>query len=267
MPLKSNVDKILKSFEEKDIKEAKSVINRMLEETKVFQEIKKQRHIFWTFTYMALVAIIISSICLFVFKVKILYVILYFIIITPVFFFCIIANLIRLYMAWDRVSDWFVLNLNFGRAIIRANFFMDNKRIDRKYFIYSGREISYRNGIYFVDEKCIHMDNDSIPNIYFKFGLPNPLIFNFHREIDIYAKTPDKLNLRGLAGQPLDISYSSENIKLFKDDKIFSELHKTDKMDGGTILIIIVLLIIVVLIAILLFRGQPAPVVNVQPAT
>ena len=253
-----NVNNNIKGLLEKFDKDRREELKKFLMQGKEFDDIRLKIALFWKLTWAGLIVLPLITVSLFLFKVKILYIILFFIIFVPCFLFLIIANLIRLYIIWGKVADWFVLNLNFNKAIVRANFFLDNKRIVRKYFIYSGREIEYQKGLYMIDEKAIHIDSDNIPNVYYRFGCPNPIIFNLTKEFEVYKKAVEDtpkgfiISAKGLIGQFLDLSYSSENLRLFKDDKIFSELHKADKIDGMQLLIIGLIVVAIILIVVVL---------------
>jgi hypothetical protein len=225
----------------------------ILNETTFFKEIKKQ--IDKQYLAIGIIVLILISIlvAMLIFKMKLLYVILYMIIAIPLGLMSALITLIKLFK--DRKSILNIIKQNVSRNIIRSIFFYDNKKAESIYFIYSGFELEYEKGMYIVDEKAIY-SFDNTPTIFFKHGIPNPLIFDFTKELNIYLSTLDKTTAKGLMGQDLDLSYSSDNLKKLKQDKFFEELHRNAGDDIFKFALLIFGFVAFLVVMALIFRGK-----------
>lgn len=217
-----------------------------------FQKIKKRISKVWIFTIGIGITLIIGSVFVILLKISVVLKLFWFLLVIPVFLLNSMVFLIKLYRDKNKISSFFIEKLS--RNFVKAHFFTDNRRIELITKRTPDNKFKYKGGLYFLDENCIYLDIDKIPNIFYKLGIPNPLKFNFWALIEKYMKADNREMVTDDEGNPIDLSYSSESIMKFKDDKIFAELHNANSLANNWVwLLIIGVLFVIVLI--LIFRG------------
>lgn len=197
---------------------------------------------------------------LFLFKTKILYIIIYSIIIFPVFFFSGLIAFIRVYLDRHRIvgkiTKW--VSKNF----IVANFYRQNKRfikivrtIDKE-----NATFDYKGGIYCIDLDCVWYDENNHPNSFYLEGLPNPLKFAFSNDIKDFIATQLAENPKpaiNKKGELIDISFSATTLQMLKKDKIFRELQRNPESEKFVMVLIgVIVLMIIALVIIVLVVGK-----------
>lgn len=195
---------------------------------------------------------------LFLFKTKILYIIIYSIVIFPVFFFSGLVAFIRVYLdrhkIIGKVTKW--VSKNF----IIANFYRQNKRFVKIVrTIKEDSTFKYKTGDYCVDLDCIWYDENNHPNSFYLEGIPNPLKFAFSEDIKTFIANQlaeDPKPAINDKGELIDVSFSATTLQLLKKDKIFKELQRNPESEkfvmiliGVVVLLIIALVIIVLVVA------------------
>lgn len=249
-------------------KEIKSNIPEYYEKTKLI-EIKntKKKYIFFGLSFLFM---IICTVLSFYSKNIVL------IIIDVIL--CVIVSIVLL--AWiilslfifgdlEKLRNKIVMNTS---EYIKVHFFRSEKRISNKIVIpnQNGKDFSYTNGDYIIDESCVKIDDDGIPNLWYIYGIANPLDFDTIKYLDIYFKNiregfPEKNKIL-----KLDVRYSAENLRLMKNDKIMNEMHRDTRADINRLIGVIVLIVIIFAIIIflmLIFLNKTPQVTIIQNVT
>lgn len=92
------------------------------------------------------------------------------------------------------------------------------------YFSAEGRE----KGLYIIDTNAVQFyTDDKKPIFFYVEGIPNPIIFNFKKDIDTYIKAkrdnPEAL-VYGDDGHLIDLAYSSIALEMYKQDNFLKKL-------------------------------------------
>lgn len=197
--------------------------------------------IFWVFVFFA--------------KLLNLYTIIGIIITIPLFMINGLAFFILLFLDWRRLKGLAVEN--FSGAYIIADFLMSNKRTKSLICPLNKDGISFTIGKrdYIVDKEVIWYDERNRPHCYYVPELPNPLKFSFKRAIESYFEIMAKIEQQPelvLKAIQNDIAFSSTNLQLFKKDKVFSDLNRTDDMvDKKTMNTFIIILGVIIFLLII----------------
>lgn len=156
---------------------------------------------------------------------------------------------------------------------IIATFFTSHKRISKRLIIPAEDGKSFDLGnkqIYIIDLDCVWMDENDIPNLHYVLGTPNPLKFDFTKYFNRYFERVEngenELNIK----ENLDVRYSADNLRLFKNDKIFQEMHRDTRADDEKkfwLIFIIVIVFCILILIIVLVLGNKQPVVNIVQNT
>jgi len=217
------------------------------------EKIKTKISKIYIILFINIFAYLLISLILYSFKLG-LYFILFIILAFPIFILSCIFFLIKLYSERNRIKSFLIKNLS--KNYIIAKFFTENKKIISIAFLVKGYFLNWRNGIYIIDEKAIYTNEQRESIIYYLEGIPNPLIFDFVTYVKKYNKAKDKKNVQDKLGNKLDISYSSHALQKFKQDKIFSELHKTGQESYMLFLIIGIFFILVLVLYLVFSKGS-----------
>jgi len=205
-----------------------------------------------------------------IFSKNLLIIVLYSIFAGLFYLVAIIIILLRLFLLgdWERLRNKILIKFN---DYIKVHFFRSDKRIITKNVIMNkdGKTFNY-NGLYVIDESCIRIDSNGIPNIWYIYGISNPLKFDFMKYLDIYFKNikmgkPEKNVALGL-----DVRYSSENLRLMKNDKLLSDMHRDRSQDYNKMVLYMFLLCIVfgiIIFLMFIFLNKPPEVNIVQNVT
>lgn len=215
---------------------------------KIKQRISKI-YFFGTITFLCSIGLIGM---MFVIHASIVLIIVLGMLLFPVICFSIVINLVQLYRDRTKLRNFLIKKL--AKKYLIVNFFTDDKEFEQVAFSISGNSFEFQKGSYLLDESCIWRDENKIPNLFYKKGIPNPLIFDFSKYIEVFSKADDKTQVFDDKNRILDLSYSSENLLLFKKDKIFQELHKETKGVGDFLIFIIMGIIFLVIILALIFK-------------
>lgn len=198
--------------------------------------------------------------------VKVIMVILSIIIFISVGFIILFRFII--FNDWERIQQKIIL---FRGNYVKAVFFSNQKRIKYRAVVpdINAREF-YLNGLlYLIDMSCVYTDEDGIPTLFYLIGMPNPLKFDFLKYLELYFTRLQNGEHEENIKENLDVRYSSETLKLLKNDSLMSNMHKDRTAEQYKIFIyffiIIGLLIIVIIIMAIL--GNKTPVVNVMQNT
>lgn len=242
---------------EKELLEANSEI--LLLNTKIDDlfKVKKKISKIYLFSGISILLIALISGILIISKISMVILIFWFIIIIPIFLLSFFATLIKLYRDRNKISDFFIKKLSHN--FVRAYFFTDNRKIFSKLIRTPYSSFDYEKGIYLLDEKCIFLDNERIPVIFYKLGIPNPLQFNFMEYIEKYLTAENKDKVLDKSGNLLDLSYSAPVLRKFKDDKIFDELHSNSLIKQNFIIIIILVFALIIILVLIFSRGNTNP--------
>lgn len=257
--------KVIKHDIDKD--KLKSIIDKDFEIVENYRRKISRAYVICGLILVVLIGILIA---LFVARVFIIWIILYIIFASIVFFFCIAILIIRLIMDKDRIQNAITHKLN--KHCLKITIFKPNRKkvsfyvnIIKDYFIYDGGE-------YFINEKCIWMDDENIPNSHYFYGIPNPLMLNFRSNIEKYMKyftdktkglNPEKVYSDGYE---IELGYNSENVKLLRQDNFINQLHGASNIGIKDILFYVFLFIIIVLQIIVLLKN-PVAVTTVADTT
>lgn len=158
---------------------------------------------------------------------------------------------IRVFLDRKRIKGAIIKKVS--KNYLKVNFWLPNnrKQSEIKVLNSDGKSLDVGDSIYIVDKERIYYDEENIPNIDYLSGIPNPIKYNFTTYIEQYnelVKDGKALNLKDYDGEEIDISYSSVNLKKFKQDKIFQELHtKSNELSLGNILLYLGLFILFIL--------------------
>jgi len=117
------------------------------------------------------------------------------------------------------------------KNFIVANFLKENKRTKKVYLLINsdGITTNYKNGLYTIDKNAVWYDENNYPNLYYFEGIPNPLILLSEKNIKKFISAVNNGSPNTALdddGNLIDISFSSQNLQLFKQNKIFEELNK-----------------------------------------
>lgn len=220
---------------------------------KPFKPKPKGRY-FYIIPIITILLSILIGVLLFLFNVKLLYKILYFVIAFPFFSLGSLMFLIKVYMDRRKILGKAITTLS--KNFIVANFFRENKRIDKVPRLVNddGLTFNYKKGIYTIDRETIWYDDNNFPNAYYIEGLPNPILFGFDKDIKNFIKKFISDNPRN-EGELIDLSFSSKTLQLFKKDKIFAEFSRNpDAEKTSLILMGVVALSIIAIVIIVLVR-------------
>lgn len=166
---------------------------------------------------------------------------------------------------WDRIKQKIIL---IRGGYIEAIFFSTHKRIKKRYCIpaVDGRSFLLNGLPYMIDMSCVYTNEDNVPCLFYVIGIPNPLNFDFMKYLDLYFERIEKgenhLNIK----EKLDVRYSSENLKLMKNDKLMADMHKDRSAEMNRLIMFFIILIgimVFVILIIVLVTGNKTPVVNV----
>lgn len=202
---------------------------------------KSNRLKFYIFPIISIFLSLLIFIILWLTNTRLLFIILYGILIFPLFFFSGIIFLIRLYLDKKRIKGKIIKKVS--KNFIIANFYRENRRIDKIPLLINsdGQTFNYKKGLYMLSKSAIWLDENNYPNSYYVENIPNPLIFGFQKDINSFIKATLREDTKGAIsdeGLLIDLSFSSETLAMFKKDKIFAEFMR----DSGTMKIVYVLM-------------------------
>lgn len=214
-------------------------------------------------SYVIPISLIVVSILLFVvmylFRVKVLYILIYGIIVFPILFLSGIFLLIRTYLDRRIITGKIIKKLS--KNFIIANFYRENRRIYKivRLINKDGITFKFNKGTYVIDMETIWLDGNNHPNAFYLENIPNPVKFEFQKDITKFIKqtlipiTDEDGEEVKKDNVSVDISFSAENLSLLKKDKIFQELSRNpsnDKMLMISLGLIALSLIAIVLVVI-----------------
>lgn len=260
-----NIDRSIEELNEEIAKLEKevSIKEKPKEKLKppVYDKVKYQVKSKTKYYYLVPLANIFGSLLIlalfFVFQIKLLYTLLYVIFVFPFFFLSGIFFFIRLYLDKNKISGFIIKRLS--KNYIIANMFKENKRLVKivRKLDKEGKGFNYKEGFYCIDMDAIWFDQDNRPNSLYLENIPNPLIFEFSKNIktfisEVLSSTPKIAT--DSDGKLIDISFSATTLQLLKKDKIFKDLQRNPESEKlvmilvGVIVLMLIALVIIVLV-------------------
>lgn len=203
---------------------------------------------------LATVIIFTITVFMIIVKISIVWIFIFLLFAIPIFLGSNAITLIKLYRDRNKIKNFLIKKV--AQRFIIANFYTDDKKFKSVCFLVSGNEFNYGKNTYLVDNETIWYDIDKNANIFYREGIPNPIILNFNKMIDRYNASLDKTKVYDDEGNLLDLSYSSETLQKFKKDKIFSELHSEGFKDLALPIIIFVGMLILIIIIVVFTGGN-----------
>jgi hypothetical protein len=189
-----------------------------------------------------------------------------FLIILYIFLVIPVISLVFFIFLWRAYKDKHRIKATLIKAItnhfIIATFFYENHRIKRRMFRTARDFFGFENGDYYMDTRSVWLDDENYINLFYFAGIPNPLLFNFKTWISkffINKNSNPPTITKDENGNEIEVSYSSESIKLFRKDKLLQELHKGNGLTIFEILLLVGVLIIIVLEIVNLTSGSGVP--------
>ena len=232
-------------------------INSLIKDSFIkYEKVKLTISKVYIFMPIILSLVIIGFIVLIFFKVHPFLLLLYLFTLTPLVLIVMFIILWRLNKDKERIKQN-VIKLLTNHFII-ATFFMPNHRFKRRMFRTNKDYFDFENGHYYLDTNAIWLDDENYINMFYFYNVPNPLLFNFKYWLSKFFENKEKKILtKDSENNELELSYSSESIKLFRKDKLLQELHKGNGLSIFEIMLIIAVIIIIILEIVNLTKGTP----------
>lgn len=237
-------------------------------EYKIIEDKKKIFSITIIISSILLFILIGVAISLFLTRVSIIYIVLYMVFAVPITLILIGLIIFKSIRNYKKAQQDLFNKIPTKK--LRVLMFMPDRKIKIFSVITLKDYFVFENGEYFINEKCIWKDFLGMNLIFYFYGIPNPIMFNFRANIqkylDYFQKKVLGLNPEKVVvdGYEIEVAYNSENIKLLRQDNFINQLHGAINMSLKDILIYVFLFIIFIVQLIVLFKPNPAPVVQTE---
>lgn len=226
-----------------------------------YEKVKKKISKLYIIVPSIIFLILLGLVPMFYYHAHPFLIILYIFVAIPIF--CLLGIIIiwRAYKDKHRIKAT-IIKLLTNHYII-ANIFYPNQRLKRRTFRTAKDFFGFDEGDYYIDNKAVWLDEENQVNLFYFYNIPNPLLFNFISNLAKFFQLKKEKPMETMIDKEnnvLEVSYSSESIRLFRKDKLLKELHKGDTLTIGEIIVIVGILIIIVLQIVNLSKGQPPTV-------
>lgn len=262
---KKAIKNLISDFTSEEHKRIKKILDAELKDSDVIKNIKKKIDKVWFFIITTSIVIIVTTILMFIFKVSLVIIFVWFIIAIPLSLGVGVVFIIKLVKDKDKIINKIIPVIS--RQALRIMIFANNKKLHDHFIIYTKSDFNFNNGTYLIDEKCIY-DYNGYPTIFYKENIPNPLLFDFMAEINFFNSRPElerknPNGIIGITGHKLILTYSSDTLIELLKKKFFLEFLKGKHDDLFKIIAFgLIILALVIVISVIFKKPDTIQVVS-----
>jgi len=179
------------------------------------------------------------------FKSNVVFVIVFFayiLLTSPLIIISALSPLIK-FFAFDLPKLTNEVKIYTSNKYLLALFFMENRYLFPKLMkVNDDSTFDFRKEPYIVDKSANFISVGRISISFYIKGLPNPLIFDFKKYIEHFIKEKNKnpkCDVLQFDNKYLDVGFSSENLREYKKNKLFSEFLRDIYGEANKVLIAI----------------------------